>query len=191
MDTFRVFCLPNVIPQWLSGKEHTCNAGAWVQSLGQEGPLEKEMATYSSVLAWEIPWTEEPGRLQSMGSQSVGHGLVTKQQQPTLHLLLTLHQQSQVASSSTLALLWSSSFRETTVSILTCNSHHPSKVNLSGNCFSPYPGLKPGWYPYLLLLCLVTQLCPTLSDPMHCSPSGFLSVGFPNKNTGVGCHFLP
>ena len=63
------------------------------------------MATHSSILAWEIPWTEEPGRLQSMGSQSVGHGLVTKQQQPTLHLLLTLHQQSQVASSSTLALL--------------------------------------------------------------------------------------
>ena len=42
-----------------------------VQSLGQEDPLEKEMATYSSVLAWEIPWTEEPGRLQSMGSQEL------------------------------------------------------------------------------------------------------------------------
>ena len=40
-----------------------------VQSLGQEDPLEKKMATHSSVLAWEIPWTEEPGRLQSMGSQ--------------------------------------------------------------------------------------------------------------------------
>ena len=40
-----------------------------VQSLGQEDPLEKEMATHSSVLGWEIPWTEEPGRLQSMGSQ--------------------------------------------------------------------------------------------------------------------------
>ena len=40
-----------------------------VQSLGQEDPLEKEMATHSSVLAWEIPWTEEPGRLQSMGLQ--------------------------------------------------------------------------------------------------------------------------
>ena len=37
----------------------------WVQSLGQEDPLEKEMATHSSILAWEIPWTEEPGRLQS------------------------------------------------------------------------------------------------------------------------------
>ena len=45
----------------------------WVQSLGQEEPLEKEMATHSSTLAWKIPWTEEPGRLQSMGSQSVGH----------------------------------------------------------------------------------------------------------------------
>ena len=45
----------------------------WVQSLGQEDPLEKEMATYSSTLAWKIPWTEKPGRLQSMRSQRVGH----------------------------------------------------------------------------------------------------------------------
>ena len=41
----------------------------WVRSLGGEDPLEKEMATYSSTLTWKIPWTEEPGRLQSMGSQ--------------------------------------------------------------------------------------------------------------------------
>ena len=41
----------------------------WVQSLGWEEPLEKEMATHSSILAWESPWTEDPGRLQSMGSQ--------------------------------------------------------------------------------------------------------------------------
>ena len=45
----------------------------WVQSPGQEDPLEKEMATHSSTLAWKIPWTEEAGRLQSMGSQRVGH----------------------------------------------------------------------------------------------------------------------
>ena len=45
----------------------------WVQSLGWEDPLEKEMATDSSTLAWKIPWMEEPGRLQSMGSQRVGH----------------------------------------------------------------------------------------------------------------------
>ena len=44
-----------------------------VQSLGQEDPLEKEMAAHSNILAWKIPWTEEPGRLQSMGSQRVGH----------------------------------------------------------------------------------------------------------------------
>jgi len=45
----------------------------WVQSLGQEDPLEKKLALHSSTLAWKIPWTEEPGRLQSMGSQRVGH----------------------------------------------------------------------------------------------------------------------
>ena len=45
----------------------------WVQSLGQEDPLEKEMATHSSNLAWRIPWTEEPGVLQPMGSQRVAH----------------------------------------------------------------------------------------------------------------------
>ena len=44
-----------------------------VRSLGQEGPLEKEMAPHSSTIAWKIPWTEEPGRLQSMGLQRVGH----------------------------------------------------------------------------------------------------------------------
>ena len=45
----------------------------WVRSLGQEDPLEKEMATHSGILAWRIPWTEEPGGLQSTGSQRVGH----------------------------------------------------------------------------------------------------------------------
>ena len=44
-----------------------------VRFLGREDPLEKEMAIHSSTLAWKIPWTEEPGRLQSMGSQRVGH----------------------------------------------------------------------------------------------------------------------
>ena len=45
----------------------------WIQSLGREDLLEKEMATHSSILAWKIPWMEEPGRLQFMGSQRVGH----------------------------------------------------------------------------------------------------------------------
>ena len=48
-----------------------------VRSLGHEDPLEKEMATHSSILAWEILWTEEPGRLQSMGSQRVGQKVIS------------------------------------------------------------------------------------------------------------------
>ena len=55
-----------------------------VQSLGWEDPLEKEMATHSSTLAWKIPWTEEPGRLQSMGSQRVRHDWVTSLHASTL-----------------------------------------------------------------------------------------------------------
>ena len=49
----------------------------WVQSLGWEDPLEKEMTTHFSILDWRIPWMEEPGRLQSMGSQRIGHNWVT------------------------------------------------------------------------------------------------------------------
>ena len=65
------------LPRWLSGKESACDAGDWVWSLGQENRLEKEMATYSSILAWRIPWTQELGGLQSMGSQRVGHNWAT------------------------------------------------------------------------------------------------------------------
>ena len=50
-----------------------------VRFLGQEDPLKKEMATHSSILVWEVPWTGEPGGLQSMGSQRVRHDLVTKE----------------------------------------------------------------------------------------------------------------
>ena len=62
-----------LLPGWLSGEESACCAGTQVGSLDQEYPPEKEMATHSSVPAWEIPWTEEPGGLQSMGSQRVRH----------------------------------------------------------------------------------------------------------------------
>ena len=54
---------------------------SWVQSLGWEDPLQKEMAPHSSIRAWIIPWTEEPGVLQSMGSQRVGHDLASQQWQ--------------------------------------------------------------------------------------------------------------
>ena len=57
------------------------NAGVAVRFLGQEDAPKKEMASHCSILTWEIPWTEEPGRLQSMGSQREGHSLVTKQEE--------------------------------------------------------------------------------------------------------------
>ena len=58
-----------MFPHSSVGKESACNAAEPVQFLGWEDPLEKKMTTHCSILAWRIPWTEEPGRLQSMGSQ--------------------------------------------------------------------------------------------------------------------------
>ena len=63
----------------------------WVRPLGQEDPLEKEITIHSSTIAWKIPWTEEPARLQSMGSQRLGHDRAT-----ALHLvLLSIHRKNQ------------------------------------------------------------------------------------------------
>ena len=66
----------------LAGRFFTIEPGGQVQFLGQKGPLEKEMAIHSSILAWEITWTEEPDRLKSMGL----HDLSTKQQQQSFRL---------------------------------------------------------------------------------------------------------
>ena len=75
--------IPTSQPRWLNGKRtHLPMQGVWFPSLGQEDPLEKEKASHTSILAWESPWTEEPGGLQSMGLQRVRHNLATKQQQP-------------------------------------------------------------------------------------------------------------
>ena len=73
-------------PGGANGKESACQCRRLkrhgfetrVQSLGQEDPLEEEMATHFSILAWKIPWTEEPGGLQSMGSERVRHDLAAK-----------------------------------------------------------------------------------------------------------------
>ena len=80
MERIYTYLVTNIFyhgfPQWLSYKKSTFNEKSQetgVQSLGWEDPLEKEMATHFSVLAWRIPWTEEPGGLQSMRSQRVGH----------------------------------------------------------------------------------------------------------------------
>ena len=65
-----------MISRCTSGKEWACQCGRyemWVQSLRQEDPLKEGVTTHSSILAWKTPWTEEPGGLQSMGLQRVGH----------------------------------------------------------------------------------------------------------------------
>ena len=72
------FYLSVGLPRWLTGKESTSTQETRVQYLNQECSLEEEMATHSSILAWKIPWTEEPCRLQSMGSQRVRHDLATE-----------------------------------------------------------------------------------------------------------------
>jgi len=74
----RLFCLPKcyhhrapLVAQMV--RNLPAMQETWVQSLSQEDPLEKEMVTHSSILAWRIPWTEESGRLQFVGLQRVGH----------------------------------------------------------------------------------------------------------------------
>ena len=62
-----------------------------VRSLGWEDTLEKEMVTHSCILAWEIPWTEEPGRLHSMGLQRVRHNLATKQQKNMIQYYVCIY----------------------------------------------------------------------------------------------------
>ena len=69
------------LSRWLMVKNLSAKQETWVPSLGQEDPLEKEMAIHSSILAWKMPGAEETCRLQSLGSQRVRHDLVTKQQQ--------------------------------------------------------------------------------------------------------------
>ena len=68
--TYVCMCLYTGLPRWLSVKNPLAKE-TWVGSLGREDPLEEKMATHSCILAWEIPWTEEPGGLQSRGSWRV------------------------------------------------------------------------------------------------------------------------
>ena len=71
------------IPRWCSGKESACQCRrieTWVWSLGREDPLEEGIVTHSSILAWRIPWTEEPSGLQSIGLWRVGYDLAAEQQ---------------------------------------------------------------------------------------------------------------
>ena len=75
-DSFKVLNWASLVAQGL--KRLPLIQETWVRSLDWEDPLEKEMTTHSSILAWRIPWTEKPGGLQSMGSQRVGHDFPSK-----------------------------------------------------------------------------------------------------------------
>ena len=77
----------------------------WAWSLSLEDPLEKEMATHSSILVWEIPWRVEPGQLQSVGSQRIGHDLATQQQLSYTYMILFLWHGGGVQSLSHVQLL--------------------------------------------------------------------------------------
>ena len=80
-----IYVLPPGFPGGSAAKNLPTMQDSWIQSLGQKYPLEKEMATHSSVLCWRIPRTEEPGGLQSMGWQRVGHDWRTeKRRYPTI-----------------------------------------------------------------------------------------------------------
>ena len=79
MKTFKVASVANQASLGAQQERIHLQGRTWVWSLSQEDPLEKEMATPSSILAWEIPWTQEPGRLHFTGWR-VGHNLATKQQ---------------------------------------------------------------------------------------------------------------
>ena len=78
--------MQNGLPWWLRQKNLAATQETWLQPLGQEDPLEKGMATHSSILAWRVPWTEEPGRLQSQG-----HKESDTTEQLTLSLFVYTH----------------------------------------------------------------------------------------------------
>ena len=148
-----------------------------VQSLGREDALEKEMATHSSILAWKIPWTEECGRLQSMGLQRVGHNWAT-----------SLHFKEGLESFKKLFLM-----HIKFLLTLSCPGDwdtlgNVGQMNIYVSIFSNiFLIVISHWLPDVL--CLVTQSCPTLCDPMDCNPpDSFVHGDSLGEDTGVCCH---
>ena len=129
----------------------------WVQSLGQEDPLEKEMATHSSILAWRIPWMEEPGGLQSTGSQRVIQDLATEQHTPHPHWTILawrfFRSQSKQNQNS-----------EFKVFLSWFQSPHFTLSTWIHSCVYPSVQVESESESE------VAQSCPILSDPMDCSP---------------------
>ena len=134
------------------------------------------MATHSSTLAWKIPWTEEPGRLQSMGSHRVGHDWVT-----SLSLFTFMH--------------WRRKWQPTPVLLPGESQGQGSSEGCSpwGRTESDTTQVTAAaaacWV--IVRVCPVTQLCPTLCDAVDCSPpASSVTWDSPRKNIRMSCHFL-
>ena len=158
----------------------------WVQSLGQKDLLKKGMATHSSILAWTIPWTKEPGGLQPMGSQrarddwaqhDTGHIPLSSSVQLLSRVQLFVTPWA-VALRAPLSMGFS---RQEYWSGLSCRPPRdlpnpgikPRSPTLQADSLPPEPSGKPSLAPYKRsLLLLLLLLCPTLCDPIDGSPPG-------------------
>ena len=136
-----------------AGYNHYCHPLNWMGNsviAASAAHMEKEMATRSSILAWRIPWTEEPGGLQSIGSQSVGHNWATK------HALLISNFLQELFKVSVLPFL-----------LLHDRSQH-SAISIQMVTFRTLPNSLSK----VVIPREVAQSCLTLCDPMDCSPPG-------------------
>ena len=161
------------LPEWHSGKkihlpvQETEETQVWF--LGQEDPLEEEMATHSSSLAWKIPWTEEPGRLQSTGSQRAGHdwahmhGLLNYN---TSHIQLIM--EKEMATHSNI-LAWRIPGTEEPGGVPSMGLH---RVGHDWSDLAAAAAYKLIFQKYMCVCVWVAQSCPTLWDPMDCIPPG-------------------
>ena len=131
-----------------------------VRSLGQEDPLEEEMATHSSILAWRIPWTEEPGRLQSMGLQKVGHDWMT-----SLLTFKFFNRQRHYFC----FVMW-----------FVCYYFINVTYTYTHTC------VHAEWFSHVWPFCDLMECSP----PDSLCPWQELDKNFPDKNTRVGCRFI-
>ena len=137
---------------------------------GKEDPLEKEVATHISILAWEIPWIEEPGGLQSMGSQRVRHDWATKQ----LHWFLTKWQrEAWVLGTAHVRTKGHLTYLNINVAHLClCASKIWGKMDL-GSYKNNVSYITNAFMDRVCHSCSVTKSCPTLCNPMNWSTPGF------------------
>ena len=206
-------CLPAFPDGWVV-KNLPVKQETWAQSLGQQYPLKKEIATHSCVLTCEIPWTGEPGGLQSMGSQKSQTTERLKSNSSScneMHVLANLQSPvgwkgegiSRDLGRDVYTLLyfkWVTQQGPTAWHSELCSMLHGSLDGrgLRGRmdtCMYMYGWvpLPSTWNQHNLvkqLCCLAAKSCLTLFHPMDCSPRGSCLWDFPGKNTGVGCHFL-